>query len=54
MLMPWGPVMMLFGLLFGGLLGFGFAMANDMCRLRKKTSAAAQQKVNDWTLAFTR
>ncbi|CDJ35787.1 phosphatidylcholine transfer protein, putative [Eimeria mitis] len=44
LLMPWGPVMMVFGLCFGGLLGFGLAMANDMCRLRKKTSAATQQK----------
>ncbi|CDI87054.1 hypothetical protein EPH_0023550 [Eimeria praecox] len=44
LLMPWGPVMMLFGLCLGGLIGFGFAMANDLCRLRKKTSAATQQK----------
>ncbi|CDJ52623.1 phosphatidylcholine transfer protein, putative [Eimeria brunetti] len=43
-LMPWGPVMMLFGLVLGGLIGFGLAMANDMCRLRKKTSAATKQK----------
>lgn len=37
--------MMLVGFFVGGLLGFGLAMANDMCRLRKQTSAAAQQKV---------
>lgn len=45
LLMPWGPFMMLVGFFFGGILGFGLAMANDLCRLRRKTSAAAQQKV---------
>ncbi|KAL8275936.1 hypothetical protein Esti_000052 [Eimeria stiedai] len=44
MMMPWGPIMMLIGLLIGGLLGFGLAMANDMCRLRKKSCAATEQK----------
>ncbi|CDJ42325.1 hypothetical protein ETH_00018720 [Eimeria tenella] len=44
LLMPWGPFMMLVGFFFGGILGFGLAMANDLCRLRRKTSAAAQQK----------
>ncbi|KAL8448215.1 hypothetical protein Emag_003983 [Eimeria magna] len=43
-MMPWGPIMMLIGLLIGGVLGFGLAMANDMCRLRKKSCAATQQK----------
>ncbi|KAL8449067.1 hypothetical protein Emed_003419 [Eimeria media] len=43
-LMPWGPIMMLIGLLIGGLIGFGLAMANDMFRLRKKSCAATQQK----------
>ncbi|KAL8435830.1 hypothetical protein ACSSS7_002207 [Eimeria intestinalis] len=44
MMMPWGPIMMLIGLLMGGLIGFGLAMANDMCRLRKRSCAATQQK----------
>ncbi|OEH76949.1 phosphatidylcholine transfer [Cyclospora cayetanensis] len=45
LLMPWGPLMMLLGFILGYFLGLGLAMANDVCRLRKNTSAAAQQKV---------
>ncbi|XP_026192601.1 uncharacterized protein LOC34622133 [Cyclospora cayetanensis] len=44
LLMPWGPLMMLLGFILGYFLGLGLAMANDVCRLRKNTSAAAQQK----------
>lgn len=42
--MPCGPIIMLLGAVVGGFLGFALAMANDTCRVRRKSSAAEKQK----------
>lgn len=44
-LMAWGPIVMAIGFVFGGLAGFGLSLANDMCRLRRRQSAAKKQRV---------
>ncbi|KAF4641721.1 START domain-containing protein [Toxoplasma gondii] len=42
--MAWGPIMMVFCFVVGGALGFGFAIAHDLWRMRKKETAATKQK----------
>lgn len=42
--MAWGPIVMAMGFVFGGLVGFAFSLANDLCRLRRRQSAAKEQR----------
>ncbi|CBZ53350.1 putative phosphatidylcholine transfer protein [Neospora caninum Liverpool] len=42
--MAWGPIMMVLCFVVGGALGFGFAIAHDLWRMRKKETAATKQK----------
>lgn len=45
LVMPWGPVIMVMGFVVGALLGFSLSLANDVCRLRRRQSAATKQCV---------
>ncbi|KAL8455983.1 hypothetical protein Emag_000226 [Eimeria magna] len=42
--MAWGPIAMSIGFIFGGLIGFALSLGNDMCRLKRRQSAAKQQR----------
>ncbi|KAL8432214.1 hypothetical protein Efla_005110 [Eimeria flavescens] len=42
--MAWGPIAMSIGFVLGGLIGFALSLANDMCRLKRRQSAAKQQR----------
>ncbi|XP_026191471.1 uncharacterized protein LOC34622234 [Cyclospora cayetanensis] len=42
--MAWGPIVMALGFVFGGLAGFALSLANDMGRIRRRQSAAKNQR----------
>ncbi|KAL8272567.1 hypothetical protein Esti_003456 [Eimeria stiedai] len=42
--MAWGPIAMSIGFVVGGLVGFALSLGNDMCRLKRRQSAAKKQR----------
>lgn len=44
---------MAIGFVLGGLAGFGLSLANDLCRLRRRQSAAKKQRVRQPSLTFS-